>query len=254
MHSLVKLDDRTHQNLKVSLEAPIELARRSHLLNLNVQEIGKAVSTFPVFLTRSADSGHWAVSALASFRPGISLFVEEDTWIGTYRPEGLQAYPFCLIRDEENSDSYAVGFEPSDPAFSEYQGEPLFGANGKPSEHLQHITRLLQEDLIQAAQTRQFVGHLESLGLIKAISIKVYYEDGRVQTVQGLHTLDEEKIKQLDANIVEDLNRNGCLTMMHAMLTSLYQLNALIRRQAVLLESDRVKQVKLELAKDALVS
>lgn len=253
MTQLTKLNDSAHRKLKVASDAPIRLAEQSHLLNLGVTEVAKAVSSFPLFLTKSSHTGSWALSALASFKQGQSLFVEDGNWTATYQPIALQTYPFYLIQSENDAQNFSLGIDRNNPAFSEQKGEALYAADGRSSERLQKITALLEADIQDSVQTIQFARKLEELGLIKPINILVTYSDGSVQTLQGLHTLDEDKIKALEMNLVADLNKIGYLTVMHAMLISLYQLNSLIKKQGVLGDTERITKIKLELARSALV-
>lgn len=253
MTELTKIDDITHRNLKVDTGCSINLAKTSHVLNLNVTEIGKAISSFPVFLTKNTHTGSWALSALTSFKQGHSLFVENGQWTATYQPTNVQTYPFYLVQSEGDPEKFSVGFDASNPAFSESAGEPLFGEDGKPSELLQKISAILEADIQHGTQTYQFARRLEELGVIKAINIIVTYSDGTTQTLQGLHTLDEDKLKLIDAEPLVELNKNGYLTVMHAMLTSIYQLNSLIKRQSTRDDVDDISQIKLEVARDASI-
>jgi len=253
MTNLIKIDDITHRNLKVDTGCSIFLAEKSHVISLNVTEVGKAVSSFPVFFTKNTHTGNWALSALSSFKQGHSLFVENSVWTATYQPTSVQTYPFYLIQSEEDSEKFSVGFDADNNAFSEQKGEPLFGDDGKPSDFLQKITALLEADIQQGTQSYQFARRLEELDLIKSINIVVTYKDGAIQTLQGLHTLDEEKLKLIDTETLAELNKNGYLTVMHAMLTSIYQLNALIKKQTAREDVQDITQIKLEVSRDAFV-
>ena len=253
MTNLIALNDSTHRHLRLTTEGSVEMAKRSHVINLNVSEVGKAVSSFPVFLTKDAHNGRWALSALASFKPGHSLFVEGSDWAATYQPISIQTYPFLLIQSKEDAEKFSVGFISDSKGLSEQEGEALFGEDGKPSEILQQITSLLESDLQYAPHTFQFAKRLEEIGVIKEINIIVNYADGTSQTLKGLHTVDEDKMKLLDSEILVELNKNGYLTVIHAMLTSIYQLNSLIQKQSSRDDVKKVVQIKLETAKDALV-
>lgn len=253
MTDLIKLNDIDHRNLKVSADSYMELAKKSHVINLTVAEVGKAVSSFPVFLSKNAQTGDWALSALSSFKQGHNLFVENGKWIATHQPTCIQTFPFCLIPSEEDAEKLSVGFDSSNKSFSEQQGEALYGDDGKPSDFLQKITTLLEADLQYGAQTYHFNRKLEELGLIKAIDIIVSYAGGSTHTLKGLHTLDEDKIKLLDTETLVEFNKNGYLTVIHAMLTSIYQLNTMIKMQSSRTDMDPISQIKLEVSRDALV-
>jgi hypothetical protein len=65
-----------------------------------------------------------------------------------------------------------------------------------------------------------------------------------------LHTIDEDVLHQLPTQAMEELNKQGFLIPVHAMLISLYQLNMLLRKHNDLSNFKKVKQLKIEVAKD----
>ncbi|TQV69904.1 SapC family protein [Exilibacterium tricleocarpae] len=251
MAELVELTSGKHGKLKVVDNCAVAFAARQHVMNLRVAEIGKAVSSFPVFFTKNTRTGDWALSAVTSFEQGVNLFVENDKWTATYQPTGIQTYPLFLMRSPKDKNGYTVGIDATSQAFSEQQGEALFDDRGKASLYLSRVTVLLEADIKNDIQTYQFMQKLEELNLFKSIDIQVHYEDGSVQTLKGLHTLDEDKLQSLQNEQLSELNKTGYLIPMHAVLISIYQLNALIKKHNVVERFTKVKKIKLELTKDA---
>lgn len=250
MTELVELSSSKHGKLKVVENSSVVFAARLHVVNLRVAEIGKAVSSFPVFFTRNPVTGNWVVSGIASFEQGKNLFVENDQWTATYEPTALQTYPLYLMRSPKDDNSYTVGIVEDSGAFSEQQGEALFDDNGKATLYLGKLTKLLEADIQNDIQTYQFAQQLEELGLIKSIDVLVQYDDDAVQTLKGLHTLDEDKLQSLSAEQLQELNKKGYLAPIFAMLISIFQLNALIRKHNSIDSLNNVKHVKLEVARD----
>lgn len=80
----------------------------------------------------------------------------------------------------------------------------------------------------------------------------VHYDNGTMQTLKGLHTLDEDRLQSLQAEQLAELNKKGYLSPIHAMLISIYQLNSLIRKHNEVEQFTKVKQIKLEVARDDL--
>ena len=79
----------------------------------------------------------------------------------------------------------------------------------------------------------------------------VQYGDDAVQTLKGLHTLDEDKLQSLPAEQLQELSKKGYLAPIYAMLVSIFQLNALIRKHNSIDSLNNVKHVKLEVARDS---
>ena len=249
MKELVELTSNKHGKLKVVDDCAVKFVSRQHLMNLRVSEVAKAVSSFPVFFSKSPHTGRWGLSAVTSFEQGVNLFVENNRWTAGYQPTSMQTYPLFLMRSAADENSYTVGIDEQSEAFSEHRGAALFDGAGKASLYLSRVTALLQADIKNDIQTYQFLQKLEELGLFKAIDIQVHYEGGSVQTLKGLHTLNEDELQSLQGETLAELNKTAYLIPIHATLISIYQLNSLINRHNAGGRATTVKQVKLEVAK-----
>lgn len=251
MAELTELNSKVHANLKIVPNCAINVAATQHVIGVRVTEVAQCVSTFPVFLSKVAESGQWALSAISSLEVGKSLFVENDVWQGAYMPAGMQAYPLFLMRKGEGDDNnYAVGIDEQSSAFSNSEGEALFDDNGKATLMLENRTKQLEANLKNDYLTYQFAQRIEELDLAKSINVLVRYADGTVNTLQGLHTIDEDKVQALSADTVAELHKNGYLATIYGMLMSMHQLNNLIQRHNKQNDSNKIGQIKLQLPRD----
>ncbi len=250
MAELVALSSSKHKKLKVSSNASLTLAAKQHVLQIQASEIGKAVSSFPVLLNRNATTGDWALSVITSLAQGHNLFVEKDRWTATYLPNCMQTWPLYLMRSSEDEKGYRVGIDQGSSAFSEDQGEALFDDQGKESLYLTRLTAMLEAGIKDNVQTRLFLKTLDDLGLFKSIDIQVHFDNQAVQTIKGLHTLDEDKLQSLTAQELEELHKKGYLLLIHAMLISIFQLNLLIKKHNQTGLFANVKQITLAVARD----
>ena len=252
MAELTVLSSAEHGSLKVVKNCALNVAGNQHIVNIRVTEVGMAVSSFPVFAAKIPSNGRWTLTAVTSFVPEKNLFVENDRWTATYLPTSMQTYPLFLMNSDTEENQYTVGIHEDSPAFSKDAGEALFDDQGKASLYLSRLTALLEADIKNDIQTYQFNDKLNELGLYKAINLLVHSAAGSsVQTIQGLYTIDEEKLQQLDAPTLAELNKRGYLAPMYAMLTSIFQVNALIRLNNRQAGSKNIKEVKFEVAKNS---
>ena len=74
----------------------------------------------------------------------------------------------------------------------------------------------------------------------------VKYASGPQNTLTGFHTIDEAKLQDLPIEEFNDLKEKGFLAPIYSMLISIYQLNALIRRQNAIDGAERIAQVSIE--------
>ena len=250
MTELVELTPSKHAALRVVYNSALELAKKQHTINVRVTEVGQAVSSFPIFMTRVESSGGWVLSAIMALETGINLFVEDGEWQATYRPTAMQTYPFQLIKSPRDEKNYTIGIDEQSTAFSEEDGEALFDEENKASLYLSRVSALLEANIKNDIQTYEFTQKIEDLGLVKAIDVLVEYDNGATNTLKGLHTLDEEKLKSLSSEHFVELRNKGYLAPMYAMLTSVFQLNLLLRKHNELDSSSKVKQIRMDPAKD----
>ena len=249
MTELIEVTSSNHSTLKVDPNSAIHFAAKLHIMNLRVDEIGRAVSSFPVFLTRGNINGNWGLSVLTSFETSTNVFVNGNEWDATYQPSCMQSYPFYLMRLPSNEKSYTLGIDESNSVFSKIKGEALFDEDNNATTYLHQKTKLLEAELKSDMQSYEFTQYIESLGLVKSINLQVIYEEGTTQTLKGLNTIDEDTLQALTAEQLLELNKKGYLSPIHAMLVSIYQLNTLIIKNNKVSDLRKIKNIKLEVSK-----
>lgn len=240
-----ELSSNKHKALKVSDYAGIEYANTQHLMNIRVTEVAKVACEQSVFFARNSHNGHYTLSALASFSVKQNLFVNNLQWQALYTPVCMQVYPLQLLTRAANSRDYFIAIDDTSKALNESDGQALFDDNGNPSLYLSAQKKLLESDLNNDYLSYQFIEKMTQLGLIKGIDIVLEFEGIAAQTIQGLSTIDEDKLKTLDDNTIIELHKLGYMSVINAMLLSLFQLNALVKLHNKQPHLNTLKQVKL---------
>lgn len=249
--SLVELSSKDHAALKMDPLCALKVAEKQHIINLKVSEVGMAVSSFPVFISRVSENSDWTLSAVNSFQLESNLFVEDGLWTGTHVPISMQTYPFFLMRKgEEKENNFTIGINQQSNAFSENEGEFLFDENGQASVRLSQATAQLEVEIKNDIHTYKFTKKLEELGLIKEVDLMVQYQDGKVNTLKGLNTINEEALAGISNESLDELRQAGYLAPIYSMLTSIFQFNNLIQRHNKRFTDNLVAQVKLETPKE----
>lgn len=262
---ITELNPAAVQQLIVPATAAGSYAARQHLLNLRAHEIGRVLCDLPVFFSR-ASNGQYLVSALCSFVPGQNLWVQQAQWQALYLPMCLQTYPLFLLggpaaaEQRLGIDLTALCAAPqaadapaaTDPAA--ILGEALFDGNGQPTLYLSRQRALLGADVQQDFLTYQFCRTLVQWQLLKAVDLVLQMQDGSLQTIQGLATVDEDKLQSLSPEQLSQLQQQGYLALLHGILMSIYQLNGLIRRHNQRPELPGVKSVRLELSRSGIAA
>ncbi|RAK52171.1 SapC family protein [Phenylobacterium deserti] len=182
-------------------------------------EFATAAATCPIFITKAGDTGEFYAGAMFGFEPGEYLLHPGDA----FRPLDLERQGFFIDGDK-------IAIDPSNPRFSEQDGEPLFEA-GEPGESLRRMQRLLGHLKAGVDQTQAFIQALLRHKLLAPMDIELAFDDGRNLNLQGLYTVSLDALQDLDDAAVVELFRSGHLQLAHVMAASLKQVPVLARRR-----------------------
>lgn len=259
MHNLIALSASEHRDTAVAANAALVYAQSQHLLNVRIHEISQLLADVPVFFSRHQQSGQWLLSGLYSFTPAENLLLQQNQWLGSYQPVCLQTYPLMLGADA--AQLLLIADERVLQTTATPNATALFEQNGQPSTYLRQQKALLDKDLQQEYLTFQFVKAVAALGLIKELDLHLLYADGSSQLIKGLATVDEDKLQLLSGEQLQQLQQQGYLLLLHAMLLSITRLNRLIqlhnlrsnglRSDGQQSGSQQLKSIKLEISRSA---
>jgi SapC len=193
-------------------------------------EFGDTCREYPiVFVSAGKDEKDKPVIApIAVF--GVSnnenLFLDKSAWRGRYVPAMLRVYPFCTAKI--NAEQFAVCLDASWPGLSTTEGEPLYGADGKPTELLAGVQKQLETLETEVQRTRLLCQRLQDLALLRDMRFDATFGDGRKHSVEGFLTVDQAKVDALpDATLLE-LHKQGVLGLIHAHWISLGNMRTLL--------------------------
>lgn len=249
MSELIELSAQQHKTIKVAKNHVALVASKQQIVNLTAQEIPQTACDLPIFFTRSATTGQWGAAALMSLRNGTNPMVIQDQWQGLYTPISLQTCPIFPMRHDD-SNSYTLGIDPESDLLQTKNGIALFDEDGKETEFLSQVRHLIDADLKAGYQTYLMTKELEDLGLLKSIDLVLTFGDNSKQNLHGLHTVDEEKLLALPSEKAVEFHKKGYITVLNAMLFSLFQLNRLVRFDIqTSSDQERVVSVKITEAK-----
>lgn len=236
-----------HADIAIVQDAALVLAAKSHLVNLRANEISAAMLDVPVFFSRHQQSGQWLISGLYSFTAEQNLSVDAQGWMAGYLPMILQTYPLRWIPEQSQ---LWITLDPAVVTDTTTLGSrALFQVQRQPSAFLQQQKALLEQDSHHDYLTFQFLKTINSFGLIKEFDLLITPVDGGQQRIKGLATVDEDKLQLLSADQLQQLQQSGYLLLLHAMLLSIAQLNALIKRHNKVVTNNQLQHIKLELSR-----
>jgi hypothetical protein len=252
MSGFLTLDQACEQQLGLLPDAGLIYARRAHLLPLTVADVGQAVCDFPVLISRNSHDASLMLSALTSFVPGHNLLADSQGWQAIYRPLIMQAYPcYCIVEAGRPQFIFAM-----DDSVLAIAGDALTDARGVLSSQAQRLTQHAQDLYDKERQTYLCLQQLKAHHLLRAIELQLQPEQGELQRIRGLMTIDEDKLHSLDGATLKALQQAGSLQLAQCMLNSLLQMNRLIQKHnqhagSGALSFNRIQKLKIEIDRDS---
>ncbi|WP_018982721.1 SapC family protein [Salinimonas chungwhensis] len=232
MSHFVALNPHQHKNLKVLPDKVAQTGRNSHTVSVVLSEFTDLIVQYPIVFTKDADSGQFVCSALLGFEKGENLFWQNDRWEGLYIPAQVQRRPFYIGQQEnEDGENHLVCIDTESDAVSEDSGEPLFDENGQPTPLMTDKQELLALLLEGKQHTKAFIKALVELELLTPISLDISFIDGSSKKVEGIYTIDEDRLAGLYGETVGILHERGFLAPAYTMLASHAHIYSLIERK-----------------------
>jgi len=232
MVNLVTLDSRAHGNLRVSRHTSPQAAQVD-AVSVVPREFQRLVAHYPIFFTKSAESGRFEPAALLGFQKKENLFFDEGRWDVAYGPLHVQRQPFSLIPRAQGSADIAIDM--SSPQVRTDAGERLFDDNGQPSKYLQSVTSILSTLVSGSAEGYAFTGKLVELNLIEPVGINIEFVDHSEARLQGLYWIAAAALKALPAAQLAELRDREFLEWMYFQMASVAHMSSLVARKNELL-------------------
>lgn len=249
MAKLTALTSDAYSGFKLKEQSGLIYAQNAHMLSLRVTEVAQATVDFPVMMSRMSN-GALSLSALTSFEPNKNLFVIDEEWASSFQPSAMKTYPLFLMKAEDRRAEPILGIDADSDALSKEEGQALFDKKGKLSLSVKQLQAQLMEDSKNMVHTFQFFETLENFDLIRSIDLALNYADGQINRIRGLSMIHEDNLQSLSSERLTELRDRGYLAPIYAMLFSVFQLNALIRRHNAAEGTAQIKSINLEVSKD----
>lgn len=228
MTKFVALHNQHHQGLRVNPNQIEALGAQERMVPVVISEFLKLIVDYPLVFTKSADTGRFICVALLGFDEGENLFWQDNRWNSIYVPLNIQRQPFFIGKE---NDQTVVCIDTESPCLASGQGDALFTTQGEETLFLQQAKARLAELINGDQQTQEFIQWLMELKLIMPLSLDITFANKKTQRVQGIYTIDEEKLSGLQSEQLLGLKERGHLKPIYTMIASMGQLYALIDKK-----------------------
>ena len=218
------LDREQHRRLKIRPDAGYGFSAGAQFVPALHEEFTSACHEFPIVFL--ADGSAPAPVFLLGLENGENRMVDAaGTWTSRYVPAYLRRYPFIL--GEMKDTDPIICIDEASGVFSDEEGDALFDDEGKETGRLRDIIAFTNEYFLASKRTQEAMELLAELRLFRTISVDLRDADGSKRSIQGLLSIDEEKMRNLaDADYLK-LRDRKLIGPIYAHLFSLSQFGRL---------------------------
>ena len=233
MNSPIALDSRMHKNLRIDIRPSATYGDHVNRTLAFTTEFGELHKELPILFHKDPESGAYHAHAILGLDADENLFVDDHEWLCNYVPAMLARGPF-LIGAQDPSGGAGEQAEPvilidrDDQRVGVHDGQPLFLDSGDNSPYLENVLRSLRIIHHGATLDKEFYSCLESMDLLEPVSIKATLSNIEQVHLHSYHTINEDKLAELDGESLKRLNSLGLLGHIFYALSSLGNVRKLI--------------------------
>lgn len=233
-------------------------AKADSFAPLVAQELQQALFRVPVGFIEV--DNQYRLVAIQGIEQSSNLLVASDgRWIGKYRPEIYNYFPFCTVRTgKENESQFALCVDEGSNLVVNNEAEVSEGTSlekfyemeGKLSESLSSIRDALQKYTNSMMMTQTVCQLLSALGLLIPWEINWRNQDDEFSTLEGFYCVDQDALARLESESLVKLRDTGALMVVYGHLFSRQHIGGLIQISQTPQESGGSKELNLELMED----
>ena len=128
------LEHSKHQDLRLAKTPDFKFTKNISAVKLSFSELRHASMYFPIVFLNEAPC---MPQALLSLENGKNACINaQGRWKVPYIPVFFRLYPFSLAKIQEQEDKFALCLDPEADHFKSGMGDPLFTADGEPTEFI----------------------------------------------------------------------------------------------------------------------
>ncbi|MDH3371751.1 MAG: SapC family protein [Gammaproteobacteria bacterium] len=220
------LNNIDHKDLKVDARPNKrygDYVNRAAVLTTEYSDLHKQ---FPILIYKSDETQELASHAILGFDKDENLFIENNEWQTQWVPATLARGPFSIgyrSREErgEESTETLIMVDEENPRCGVDDGEAIFLEFGGETPYLEYVRKVLKTVETGLHVDKLFFGLLQELDLLEPVSIKITLTAEKAVDFNGYHTINRNKLANLDGDSLQKLNAAGVLGLIFFIISSL---------------------------------
>lgn len=226
------LDKEKHGQLRIRTGYGAALGDAVMYVMTYPMEFRDIQGCYPILFTKDPNTGGFFSAALLGVEADQNLFLRDNGWDASYVPALVQRQPFLIATGREGENQApVVSLDLDHPRVARDKGEALFDNEGNPTEFLNQKVALLDKLHRGLQHGSGFIDTLLKHELLEQITLDIAFDDGSKKSVQGFYSIAEERLYQLEGDVLESLNRAGYLQPVFMAVASLSRIRDIIERR-----------------------
>jgi hypothetical protein len=216
-------------------DRPFEFLAETHFVPVTMGEFAQCAPSYPIIFLGEQKTPVAAMGLTA----GQNLFVDPENGQFerfNYLPAFVRRYPFVAASHTDETDRFTVCIDTGSHLFSDNPDEPLFNAEGQPSEFLNRAIDFVRRYEGDVATTRTFIERMDELDLFDQQQATFQPRDaqgnpdGDPQVIATYQAVSGEKLKTVDPKVLAELRDNAYLGAIYAHMLSVGRWESLISK------------------------
>jgi SapC len=217
---IAPISAQRHLNWCIDKRPDYAYASHSNAVPLMAAEFGAAALAYTIVFL-SNEEGPTPV-VLLGLNSEENLYLEDGhCWKARYIPAFVRRYPFVFSRSEDGNIYTLCIDEGFEGCNQEGRGEALFDVSGAGSDYLNDTMQFVTSYQQQIARTNAYCEKLQELELLEEMTATFQLPSGDKAQVNGFLAVDQEKLRRLPGNTLQELASNGFLELIYAHLLSM---------------------------------
>ncbi|AWB65847.1 SapC protein [Saccharobesus litoralis] len=236
MANYTVVEPQVHKNTSIALGYSAEFGDNIHFAPVIADELRRLVTEYPVGFLKDPQTGQFNLQALLGFEVGENLFLQDQQWLASYIPLHFQRQPFMfgVVGEQETTpadENLVVAINMDSPRVQTSNGhnaQALFDEQDKPTAFMQRINSMLSQLMPGIRRTDTFVQALLDLELIERVQFEIRLKQGGNKKFDGFYSINEDKLAELQGDILQSFHSKGYLQACHLIIASLSNLQKLV--------------------------
>jgi hypothetical protein len=229
---LMPLNSRDHGTWRARRVEKAAWIGGQHAVPLTVEEFSSAQRHYPIVFSAGDNP---VPLALMGLNENVNVFFDDEGTLTTeaYVPAYIRRYPMLLAKLRPDAEEMSLCFDPSSDLLGEFaEGDVLFEDN-QPSEHTKALLDFCEKFEEAGARTQAFMAELAEADLLMDGEVAIQQADQSEQpyVYRGFRMVNQDKLRELDADKIKQWNASGLLPMVYAHLFSLDLMRVIFAKQ-----------------------